>query len=730
MMSNTLTSHISKSRGFIPSLNCIRLLSETNTPQKFGMRKVPQRVLFYSRLANQVNTIRDSNFQKSHGHRDLAIPTLPNYFDTSHNNQPDAKYNTQKQVDDEDSELETLFDGQDFTETIDQPNNIKALWKKFGPLETDENNFIYKHVHERLDMYSSLGDRMKTLPIYDELLKLDQLIGTVDTMERKEYNKNLRLFFSNLKTQLVYMNQQELAILLSGIKAKTTFEYKLVRQLIDLEMRWLLKKHVGTRMMDLDLWFYIADTFYECLYKSKFVDVMVNYLTAESYKLPLTNQQLLHLLFLVITKRSNEGTLEKYIGQILGIADEGNPQEIAIICMAYFKTKTKITEPLLLAKLIDGLRDALPKIDPKQPTYCSIIKCIRYTRDLSVRDNVFLLLRELLVNKKSKQILSNQYNSTQTLKLMETYRIYDESLIDTIVSETLTNHHDSVRFKDVQYTMSSLSNFSYNNLQLPDELASYLDRFCDSITSDDRFDKSISHYNLFPLCRALAYFGEYNKKVFDHINRLLDSRDETILHKIESSLDFEKTALLLYTASRLESNDAHFGQNIEIFRHISNQIDRITNNRAAYQNSSIRYLDLVLREGSLCSKYYRYSNRILNIAKYLGSSEYTPNWNVNFQYTFPHQNYNDIIISTKPKHNPGDFDAMTLMPKPINHGEKHCIIVALQPYDYIDGHERLCGSVRFMVRLLEKLGYYIVYINLQAPNKEKLAYEIKSILDP
>jgi len=641
------------------------------------LRRIPRRIFYYSRYANQLNLLRSNDR--------LYANKIP---DHSQNNSEN---------------IERVF-----------PRKIYS-----DPLEFNENSFIYRHIHKRLDKFSNMGEMLKSLPVESNIRKLQTLVA--QTPREPSTDLAINELVSSITYRIKSMNQQELAIVLTAIKANTESEFVTIKKRIDIELRWLLKKHVKTRLMDLDLWFYLADIFYECLLPSNFVHVLANYLSKEN-EVNLSNSQFLHLLFLVILQRQQNGILSDYEERISRVLDSASLEELAIISLAYFKTKTPIKSLAVLRKIIDRLVEQLPNIDPLQPAYCSIIKALRYSRNPECRERIQHLIMNLTQDFDRRIILSSAYNTVHTVKLMETYRIYDVELLNYLAN-SMFRDDNNYRIKDIQYGLTSLSNFCYQDLKLSKDFQSNLANLCHKIATETRDDAPMQYPHLMPLLRAFSIFNYYNDTLMSYINHA--TKEPYRLQKMSKAIEFDRTALLVYVASRLEGGQVPLRGNY--FNEISSRMIRLGNSGSAKQDSSIKYLNFLLKPtnqiGQVDTLLYR------SIAKSLSSIEEfkAADYKFNFQYTMPHQNYADLII-TKGCQAVGSFDEKTLMPKRVPADERHCLILATRTHDYVDGYQRLSGYKRLICRLLGKLGYTVMTVDIKTPDIVSLSHKIKLAL--
>lgn len=615
---------------------------------------------------------------------------------------------------------------------IEEPQQRDSRADKIHHYDLNENNYIYNHVHKRLDVLANV--QYVDYPIYSDLRQLQQTYERRLEMDSRVYHMKVQQLRESISSHIVVLNQQELAAVLTSIKKNHSKPFQDVRQMIDLELRWLLKKNVGTGLMDLDLWFYVADLFYECRLQSTFVRVLVHHFGKER-DVSMTNAQFLHLLFLVITRRDERNILDLYEERIVELLDTASIEDISVICLAYFKTKTRIKNQEILRKILERTILFLDNINPDDPCFSSIMKALRYsksvdydsdTRPLAASQN---LISSLIQNEKSKELLfKSNYNMIHTLKFMEEYRIYDEATTNSCRVHLFDNL-DKFRSKDIQYCLTSLANMAYNDLSLDSSLRSDFSKLSNNIEDrKNEFLRPKFSHHLLGLLRALALYGYYDANLMSRVNNIFSSSFDEWKQRL---VDFDKTVLLLHVAPQIEGCDNYLKHHA-ILKQMSDSMQRVGISPGQLRRTGMSRLNELLlgsniRGSTFSPKISRLYQKIANdLLEH--SSLKDESYNFAFQYTMPQLNYVDLIIS-KDCQEPGSFDSKTLMPKQVPLNEKHCLLYATTRFDYFENGSRLCGYKQFTERLLKKLGYNVVKVNIMDFSIEELAAQIESSLN-
>ena len=586
-------------------------------------------------------------------------------------------------------------------------------------LRADENLYIHKYVRARHLTHCPSIQNLYKVQAMNNIFELNELAKSQDLGQAARIE-----LLSSFVAKLKFMGQSDLILLLALLKDRHDKWIDPILKRIDKELCKLLGSQSDSWQKDLDLWFYAADLLFDSHFRSTFISSFKDYLTRLDHT-KLTDAQVIHLLFYIVLRRFDEGQLLELEKRIIKILDTASFEDVALISMAYFKTRTVIKNLTLLGKIVDKLIENLSKLDATEPGYCSIIKILRYSKTTDKRDKIAELISHLSQSPNKNNILASPFNAVHTVKMTEAYRIYDPKLLDLLRGAMFANL-ERFRIKDIQYALTSLSNFAYLDLKCDEKLTADFDKLSRSLVEEKRSDIGHQYYHLLPILRAFATFGYYNDELTSYTNRIL--QDETKFDQMKSVLEFDKSILLVYVSTLIEGGEAKISMNSNI-RSIAGSIERYGNLGSVRQDSSLKHLNFVLRSTD-AYQHFAISNQFRKIAKALSSAAIlqSPEYKFCFQHTLPHINYGDLVI-TKANQEPGPFDSHNLTPAPIPKGEKHCLIIGIQDPDYIDGHNRLVGYKQFISRLLTKLGYHVIKVHFKSPQIDDIAHQIKSILD-
>lgn len=581
----------------------------------------------------------------------------------------------------------------------------------------NENSYLAKYFDQRFGTMNLIQKSDKSYPIYTSIDRLNELSARKDQMDQIEFGRSLQNEFKEFTSQLKLMNQREIAVLLNDLKDESAFTSRWSTKLIDLELRWILKSYLGTGLMDMDLSLNLAYIFYSANIRSTYVGILVKHLSQNAQ--PMTNEQLIFSLFLAMLTRQSTPMLVNYSEQIKGVIPKGSIQDIATICMTYFKTKTKIDDLELFELILNRTIELLPEMNFAEPGYCAIIKCLRYSQAYDLRSSVQRLVDS--INDHSV-MLTSSFNMVHTLKLMETYRIYDEKIFQCVY-KTLVDNLEQFRIKDIQYILTSLSNFAFQDLAMSKNDNIYFDKLCKQIVRGERADADRQHLHVVPLMRALAMFGYYNRELASYADKCVSKSH--MYADMSKTVEFDRSLLLLNVAYKLEASLEPFQSSKMVLRKISNSMIRSGNTGTINSDKSLEHLSFLINS-SQHNKYLTISNSMRNIGVELATRpDILDLYKLGFQVTFAHQNYGDLILSKGVK-NPGNFNAKSLMPATIPEGETHICLMPMTRYDYIDGKHRISGFKTFLARITNKSGYHVINVDLDDFKLSELSRKIKS----
>lgn len=539
----------------------------------------------------------------------------------------------------------------------------------------------------------------------------------LDTIKSSEFHECSQSF----REKILSLDLKKLAILLYATRQREEPKFKEFRFEIVLKLVEHFMAESFGPIENLDFWLFISDTLYitNVGNKAKFNRVLIDRVS-QYIGTAISDKQFLHILFLVIQNKYDANLLFRLENRILKILEGASLMDVAIISQAYFKISAKITNTAVLKSIINKLTDFIPFIDLDDPGYTCAVKAIRYSRNLECQDEAQKLIEKLCAIGIEKLYLRSSYNVVQSIKLMESYRLYNKIMIDSGVSNMFENLKD-YRLKDIQYLLSSMSILAYQDLQLSQSVICEFDRICDHLLTDRRkeFEKHLVH--LMPLLRAFSILNYYNKGLINYTNSALKCSEK--LSHIERCPDFAAATLLVCCSTRLES-EVKLEDPGGLFKRLGRRIKRsmhLLNEEYRNAISGPRGIYLGFKVPPISELYQRLSNA-LRYSRQLESPEYR----FSYQFTLPHQNYLDLVISKDEK--PGNFDRETLVPATLSAGTKHCLIIMNRHEDFL-GKNRLSGHKRHLARLLTKLGYSVFQVDVRALNIDELAEKIKKELD-
>ncbi|XP_014615468.1 PREDICTED: uncharacterized protein LOC106793218 [Polistes canadensis] len=202
----------------------------------------------------------------------------------------------------------------------------------------------------------------------------------------------------------------------------------------------------------IDKMFLIADAFY-CLYyiNSNFIWKLLRKMNTKLNK--LTTKNIIQLMFLVNIKRNSplnmyevESILEKHL-------DDFTINELGLVAMGFFKSKSKIRDSMLLKTITNRLAHDIKIVD--NISLAALLKLIRFSMKYNEIVNLKLLMSSVtpLLPKLDLQCLAH------VVHVYGKAHLYSKPFMDVIITR-FYNEIKNARLKDIEKLTFALSTFS------------------------------------------------------------------------------------------------------------------------------------------------------------------------------------------------------------------------------------------------------------------------------
>jgi len=170
--------------------------------------------------------------------------------------------------------------------------------------------------------------------------------------------------------------------------------------------------------------------------------------------LELNKSEFLHLMFYMNLHRAIDEKSKPFLSnQLETLINQMSLDQIGVVCMTFFKTRTKLSANLIraiISKVVNEMSNETNNV-----IRASILKAIRFSYHFSYHEDVQKLIDAL------KQLNNHsQIALTHLLLLANEATIYDKNLLDEALSQLHLNP-SAFRSKDIERTLLCLSNFNH-----------------------------------------------------------------------------------------------------------------------------------------------------------------------------------------------------------------------------------------------------------------------------
>ena len=175
---------------------------------------------------------------------------------------------------------------------------------------------------------------------------------------------------------------------------------------------------------------------------------------AASSKLSLDKENLLFLAFMFNIQRSVEYYLiEPIMLNFISLIDQMSIDEIAVVCLALFKTKYKIPMEIM-DKIISRFNDELSNLS--NFTMGSLCKALRFSLNRNYTNQIDQILQKATSNLSK----FNQPVKVHVTLLADQYEVYNPQLFDYMIND-LCNNITAYRLKDIDRILHCFSTFNH-----------------------------------------------------------------------------------------------------------------------------------------------------------------------------------------------------------------------------------------------------------------------------
>lgn len=260
---------------------------------------------------------------------------------------------------------------------------------------------------------------------------------------------------------------------------------------------------------DNDTCFLVADAWYQ-MHLGKFCDyiyILLDRFVKKADK--LTKEQLVNIYFYLNICRRRAVDFE-YEFALEKLVNEMDVDEMAVVAMGYFKTKTKIKLTSILEAMADKVSENSKNIH--QISLSAILKVLRYSQPIKIFSKIVNLSDKL-----STEVDRLTYTCCTHLALMSTgIHSYNERIFQEISNKFIKEiSNDSlIRIKDIERLLNALVMFNYDPKTTPNIYKAALDEL-------HKRQDELNDYPRSLIC-TLNYLSLQNIYSYEFLNKVLD----------------------------------------------------------------------------------------------------------------------------------------------------------------------------------------------------------------
>lgn len=225
----------------------------------------------------------------------------------------------------------------------------------------------------------------------------------------------------------------------------------------------------------------------------------------------LTREQLVQTMFFVGIQRKSPHDVHNLEVQLSNIFTQFSVDELAIISMGFFKSRTPLRSVELVKKIIQKIMEN-PR-DIHEVSLAALLKIVRYSMRMPSTDCIALMYELLGVLKHEVPRLSVMCNVHIAL-LGTSKLILHKDCLDSVAEISLKRFSET-RLKDLERLVLTYGTLNY----LPQTQEDFIDRIIEELRKPERQAEIQNHGKTFACC--VSYLGLLGKYPVDLISQVL-----------------------------------------------------------------------------------------------------------------------------------------------------------------------------------------------------------------
>ncbi|XP_075972857.1 FAST kinase domain-containing protein 5, mitochondrial [Anticarsia gemmatalis] len=420
----------------------------------------------------------------------------------------------------------------------------------------------------------------------------------------------------------------------------------------------------------------------------------------------LTPGQLVQALFFIGVWRKSPFDMHNLEIQLKNIFSEFSIDDLAIMSMGFFKSKTPIRDMDLVLSIIDAIIANVKDIH--EVSLAALLKLIRYSTRVSLDDRIYRLLDALQHEVPKLSVMCNVHIA---LLGTTTMHLHEDCLLK--IANTVVNNISKTRIKDLERLVLTYGTFNL----VPQTKDCFFTKVIDELRKPERMEEINYHGRSYACC--LAYLSLLNFYPEDLINKVL-------------SPEFLENAYGKYCYN--------YGREILMLNYIADIFcSNAVVNRLPVKDAKIlakKYTDYVPSEDH--PKQYNVTEKMVldvirNLREMRGGKQY-----VIGDHILPHYQRGDIIICDDPSGAPVDIESafptkdFGLLRRPPNDNVWTVLVIAGKNA-IIHNTDTATGFFISKIKELKAIGYnatlvpWSIYSKIESTQEK--AYYLKQLIE-
>jgi hypothetical protein len=299
---------------------------------------------------------------------------------------------------------------------------------------------------------------IKKNPIVSKLIDVIRLNQTLESEENEQLIKQFSQLRQEITDDEVMLLMHSLQSIPHGVRPKRENFFAICGIIDDISRSRLSSQIEGSRfcdgqfVWDLVILYYKLSVARQCLFIYEVASRLIKNLDN------LNKNEFLRLLFVINIRRSQLTDLQsKEMQKKFSIMiPKMSANEVALASAAFFKTQTKITDPILVNMMLDKVSGSKTHID------CLALSAILKNLKYGHIGGTSLQIRKFISEwKKSQVVKLNYMTANHLLSVSCNYLVFNRDIADGALQLLIEKPYGEVRLKDIAEVLRCCHEFNY-----------------------------------------------------------------------------------------------------------------------------------------------------------------------------------------------------------------------------------------------------------------------------